>query len=128
MPYMQQMSHVVQWFLGGKMQWSIIRSCIIKVRVICVKCNNVLPLQPLSTSIFELDYKKNSIFTHLYLQVLEEELNRKNESTCNNNFYNFLFSYSIQFFCMCNKLQTDSIWLGSHNIIIEKVTYLIQLI
>lgn len=27
---------------------------------------------------------------------------------------------SIQYFWLCNKLQTDSIWLGSHNIIIEK--------
>lgn len=55
----------------GKMQWSII-----KVLVICVKCNTVLSLiQP--HQYLSWIMKKKSIFTHLYLQVLEEELKQK---------------------------------------------------
>lgn len=119
MPYMQQMSHEVQWFLGEKLQWSII-----KMLVMCVKCNNVLSLQPHQYLSWIMN--KKSIFTHLYLQVLEEELKQKKMKVI------IAFTTSclvnIQSFCLYNKLQTDSDWLGSHNIIIEKVTYLIQLI
>lgn len=72
-----------------------------------------------TTSIFELDYEKKSIFTHLYLQVLEEELKQKKMKVI------IAFTTSclvnIQSFCLYNKLQTDSDWLGSHNIIIEKM-------
>lgn len=111
MPYLQQMRHEVQWFLGGKLQWSII-----KMLVMCVKCNNVLSLQP--HQYLSWIIKKKSIFTHLYLQVLEEELKQKKMKVI------IAFTTSclvnIQSFCLYNKLQTDSDWLGSHNIIIEK--------
>lgn len=112
MPYMQQMSHEVQWFFGEKMQWSII-----KMIVMCVKCNNVLPLQP--HQYLSWIMKKKSIFTHLYLQVLEEELKKKMKVINNIAFPTYCL-VNIQSFCLYNKLQTDSDWLGSHNIIIEK--------
>lgn len=64
--------------------------------------------------------KKKSIFTHLYLQVLEEELKQKKKHESNNIAFTTSCLVNIQSFCLYNKLQTDSDWLGSHNIIIEK--------
>lgn len=66
-----------------------------------------------TTSIFELDYeKKINIYPSVSSGIGGGTKTEKNES--NNSFYNFLFS-------LYNKLQTDSDWLGSHIIIIEKM-------
>lgn len=81
-----------------------------------------------TTSIFELDYEKK---INIYPSVSSgigggTKTNKKHES--NNIAFTTSCLVNIQSFCLYNKLQTDSDWLGSHNIIIEKVTYLIQLI
>lgn len=79
--------------------------------VICVKCNNVLSLQP-HQYLSWIIKKKINIYPSVSSGIEGGTKTEKNES--NNSFYNFLFS-------LYNKLQTDSDWLGSHNIIIEKM-------
>lgn len=71
-------------FLGKKMQWSII-----KMLVICVKCNNVLSLQP-HQYLSWIMKKKINIYPSVSSGIGGGTKTEKNES--NNSFYNFLFS------------------------------------
>lgn len=113
MPYMQQMSHEVQWFFGGKLQWNII-----KMLVMCVKCNNVLPLQP-HQYLSWIIKKKINIYPSVSSGIGGGTKTEKKMKVI------IAFTTSclvnIQSFCLYNKLQTDSGWLGSHNIIIQKM-------
>lgn len=112
MPYLQQMRHEVQWFLGGKLQWSII-----KMLVMCVKCNNVLSLQQ-HQYLSWIIKKKINIYPSVSSGIGGGTKTEKKMKVI------IAFTTSclvnIQSFCLYNKLQTDSDWLGSHNIIIEK--------
>lgn len=74
-----------------------------------------------TTSIFELDYEKK---INIYPSVSSgigggTKTKKKHES--NNIAFTTSCLVNIQSFCLYNKLQTDSDWLGSHNIIIEKM-------
>lgn len=78
-PYLQQISHVVQWFFfygGGCNGVLHVLKCLL-----CVWNATRMHTFITTTSIFELamiiDKLQYSIFTHLYLQVLEEELKQK---------------------------------------------------
>lgn len=71
-------------FFGEKMQCSII-----KMLVICVKCNNVLSLQP-HQYLSWIMKKKINIYPSVSSGIGGGTKTEKNES--NNSFYNFLFS------------------------------------